>query len=155
MLETDPTTRLNCDAVLSHPFFWPSDKKLAFLADVSDRLERSDRRSPTNRRLESTRPTIFPSMWTHLVDPALSDDLNRYRKYFGSSVQDLLRAMRNKRHHFQELPAEVRAVVGETPQRFFEYFERRFPALLITVYRVVKGSVEWRGENPFKDVYFS
>lgn len=154
MLEMDPLKRPTCDQILAHPWFWSIDRKLAFLADVSDRLERAgDRRSPTHRHLESNRQLIIGSSWTLQVDQALSDDLGKYRKYFGNSVQDLLRAMRNKRHHFQELPEQVRRLVGETPESFYKYFEQRFPCLLITVFKVVEGSEEWRVENPFKDVY--
>jgi serine/threonine-protein kinase/endoribonuclease IRE1 len=63
--------------------------------------------------------------------------------------------MRNKRHHFQELPEQLKRTLGDTPAQFYRYFAVRFPALLMEVYRAVEGSGEWRRDNPFRDVYFA
>ena len=52
------------------------------------------------------------------------------RKYDTSSVRDLLRVIRNKRHHYHELSPPVKAMVGALPVGFCSYFEARFPLLL-------------------------
>lgn len=54
-------------------------------------------------------------------------DLRKFRTYKGSKVRDLLRAMRNKKHHYQELPAEVQQSLGQVPDEFVTYFTDRFP----------------------------
>jgi len=47
-------------------------------------------------------------------------------------VRDLLRVVRNKRHHFHELSADVRTRLAlDLPAGFLAYFESRFPALLL------------------------
>lgn len=50
---------------------------------------------------------------------------------------DLLRAIRNKRHHYGELPAELKAVLGSVPDGYMQYFHERYPQLLAHVYRFV------------------
>jgi hypothetical protein len=42
------------------------------------------------------------------MDPLLLQDLNRYRKYDTHCVRDLLRVIRNKRHHYHELSESLR-----------------------------------------------
>lgn len=43
MLAQDPRRRPSAAAVLTHPLWWPSAQRLAFLIDVSDRVEGEDR----------------------------------------------------------------------------------------------------------------
>lgn len=43
MIDCDPTKRPRANQVLAHPYFWDAGKRLAFLQDVSDRLEVIDR----------------------------------------------------------------------------------------------------------------
>ena len=73
---------------------------------------------------------------THL-DPGVRDDLRKHRSYNGKSVRDLLRALRNKKHHYNELPEETKALYGRMPDRFTDYWTSRFPKLLIHVYHVM------------------
>lgn len=93
----------------------------------------------------------------HSVSLLLSPDLRKFRTYKGGSVRDLLRAMRNKvrppscalalppplspspltspsvlqKHHYHELPADVRVALGSVPEGFVQYFTSRFPRLLL------------------------
>lgn len=45
-------------------------------------------------------------------------------------MRDLLRVIRNKRHHYHELSPSVKTMVGALPVGFCSYFEARFPLLL-------------------------
>jgi serine/threonine-protein kinase/endoribonuclease IRE1 len=156
MISRDPSKRPTATQVLAHPYFWEASKRLTFLLDVSDHLERENRHShPTNRALEACRSVIYNghNAWSVVVDQLFWDDLSKFRKYFGNSVQDLLRAMRNKRHHFQELDPELKELLGESPETYLGYFERHFPKLLLQVYLILETS-PFRANHPFKDVYF-
>lgn len=42
MLAPNPRDRPTIQAVLSHPFWWTPDTKLAFLVQLSDRVEKED-----------------------------------------------------------------------------------------------------------------
>eukprot|EP00069_Balaena_mysticetus_P010109 bmy_06544T0 len=79
-----------------------------------------------------------------------SCDLRKFRTYKGGSVRDLLRAMRNKKHHYRELPEEVRETLGPLPDGFVRYFTSRFPHLLSHTYRAMELC---RHERPFQPYY--
>ena len=50
---------------------------------------------------------------------------------FFFSVRDLLRALRNKKHHYNELPEVTKLMYGRLPDQFTDYWTSRFPKLLI------------------------
>lgn len=174
MIQPEPIARPRAIAVLSHPYFWDSAKRLAFLQDVSDRLEVIERERDVSpaataappsigthtateaegevlRNLESqAREVTSGGDWTKKVDKAFIDDLGKWRKYSGGSVRDLLRALRNKKHHYQDMPAALRRSMGPMPDGFLMYFTRRFPKLFLHVYEVVSSSNFIRTEATFK-----
>ena len=47
----------------------------------------------------------------------VAEDLRRHRTYNGKSVRDLLRALRNKKHHYQELHPSIKALYGRLPDQ--------------------------------------
>lgn len=101
--------------------------------------------------------------------PSLPTDLRRFRSYKGTSVRDLLRAVRNKvcsraregpgrwgglrpgpaeprlsgptlqKHHYRELPEEVRRTLGSVPDSFVQYFTNRFPRLLLHTHGAMRS----------------
>lgn len=90
--------------------------------------------------------------WHRPLDTEVWNDLCVYRKYNAQSSRDLLRALRNKRSHFHELSADLKKILGETPEAFMGYFLKRFPKLLIEAYRLVETTGLYK-ENPFA-IYF-
>ncbi|GAA5832713.1 hypothetical protein JCM11251_005732 [Rhodosporidiobolus azoricus] len=139
MVATDPRERPAADNVLLHPFFWNSQKRLLFICDASDRFEIMERDppSPTLVTLERRAREIVGDDWSKALDRTLLDNLGKYRKYDGASVRDLLRVLRNKKHHYQDLPETVRRNLGDLPGGFLSYFTTRFPHLLLHVYDTV------------------
>lgn len=95
--------------ILLHPFFWSAGKRHSFLLKASDRVEHEDRAddSVVLRALEAIGPNVFGASWESKLDSKLLEDGRRYRKYNFSSVRDLLRIIRNKSHHFMELPPDM------------------------------------------------
>ncbi|XP_014664450.1 PREDICTED: serine/threonine-protein kinase/endoribonuclease IRE1-like [Priapulus caudatus] len=145
-----PEVRLNSQAVLKHPFYWSREKQLAFFQDVSDRIEKEPYDSEIVVRLERGACFIVKKDWkTHISFP-LQNDLKKYRSYKGTSVRDLLRAMRNKKHHYRELAPEVQETLGSVPDHFVHYFTSRFPALLSHAYGALKCC---RLERVFQQYY--
>ncbi|GAA5969518.1 hypothetical protein JCM11641_008141 [Rhodosporidiobolus odoratus] len=139
MVATDPRDRPAADAVLLHPFFWNPQKRLLFICDASDRFEIMERDppAPTLVTLERRALAIVGDDWQKALDRTLLDNLGKYRKYDGGSVRDLLRVLRNKKHHYQDLPETVRKHLGDLPGGFLSYFTARFPHLLLHVYDTV------------------
>jgi serine/threonine-protein kinase/endoribonuclease IRE1 len=134
MINPDPNERPIIDAVIKHPLFWDSNKSLQFLQDVSDRIEKEPVDSPIVVDLERGGIDVCKGDWRRHISIELQSDLKKFRSYRGSSVRDLLRAMRNKRHHYRELPPEVQESLGTIPTQFVSYFTSRFPRLVIHSY---------------------
>ncbi|EGT39975.1 CBN-IRE-1 protein [Caenorhabditis brenneri] len=151
MLHVDPIQRLTAEAVLNHPFFWNAEKRLAYFSDVSDRVEKEEDNSPVCRRIEQDARVIVCGGWREKICDALKEDLRKFRTYKSHSVRDLLRAMRNKKHHYRELPEEVRTSLGDIPDQFLHYFTSRFPRLLLHVYK----ATEYCSAEPVFRRYYS
>ena len=81
-----------------HPYFWDSGRRLGFLQDASDRFEIMcrDPRDPHLVLLENNAINVVGPDWPARLDKIFVENLGKFRKYDGRSVQDLLRALRNK-----------------------------------------------------------
>ena len=69
---------------------------LAFLQDVSDRVDKEDVDSAILLSLERNRYSIVQGNWQEALDERVRDDLRKHRTYNPKAVRDLLRALRNK-----------------------------------------------------------
>ena len=98
MIVKDPSKRLTAEATLRHPYFWNTVQQLSFLQDLSDRLEIESKEplSPLLKQLERLSTKVFGRDWTIKMNKTVLDSMSKYRKYNGNSLQDLLRALRNK-----------------------------------------------------------
>ncbi|EJS43442.1 ire1p [Saccharomyces arboricola H-6] len=144
MIDHDPLRRPTAMKVLRHPLFWPKSKKLEFLLKVSDRLEVENKDPPSDLllKLDAASEIVIPNGdWTTKFDRTFMDNLEKYRKYHSSKLMDLLRALRNKYHHFMDLPEDIAELMGPVPDGFYDYFIKRFPNLLIAIYTIVKENL--------------
>lgn len=93
--------------------------------------------SPLLVMVESGADQVVGRSWDVRLDPELTEDAGRYRKYDFSSVRDLLRVVRNKRHHFHELPERVQGLMSPLPSGFLRRDRHRlsFP-FLVSSFRV-------------------
>ena len=162
-----------------HPYFWDSGRRLGFLQDASDRFEIMcrDPRDPHLVLLENNAINVVGPDWHSRLDKIFVENLGKFRKYDGRSVQDLLRALRNKvrctlllahicffrlasdtrpfgvkKHHYQDLPENVRRHVGSMPEGFLSYFTRRYPRLFLHVHAVIASS-SLRQESMFRSYF--
>ncbi|KAK3586701.1 hypothetical protein CHS0354_039173 [Potamilus streckersoni] len=138
MLSFEPSARPTAKTILKHPIFWRKEKQLMFFQDVSDRIEKEKEDCEVIQRLETGGTTIIKGDWKKHICLELQNDLRKFRAYKGSNLRDLLRAMRNKKHHYRELPEEVKNSLGTVPDQFVHYFTSRFPMLLIHTYHAVE-----------------
>ncbi|XP_058142253.1 serine/threonine-protein kinase/endoribonuclease IRE2 isoform X2 [Dasypus novemcinctus] len=139
MLSMLPQARPSAPQVLAHPFFWSRAKQLQFFQDVSDWLEKEAEQGPLVMALEAGAQAVVRGNWHRHISVPLQTDLRRFRSYKGTSVRDLLRAMRNKKHHYRELPVEAQQALGQVPDGFILYFTNRFPQLLLHTHRVMRS----------------
>lgn len=143
MIQRIPSDRPTAKQVCEHPFFWSADRRISFLCDVSDRIESEGTTSDGNLpqsfitkllAIERKASEVVGTAWDALLDDALVSNVQRFRTYDPSSVRDLLRLLRNKHHHFDELPEALKEKMGSSSAGLLRYFEARFPGLLIHCY---------------------
>ncbi|XP_027728902.1 serine/threonine-protein kinase/endoribonuclease IRE1 [Vombatus ursinus] len=151
MIAMDPQKRPSAKHVLKHPFFWGLEKQLQFFQDVSDRIEKEALDGPIVKQLERGGRRVVKMDWRENITVPLQTDLRKFRTYKGGSVRDLLRAMRNKKHHYRELPEAVQETLGSIPDDFVHYFTSRFPHLLSHTYRAMELCSQ---ERLFQPYYF-
>ncbi|KAI9796306.1 MAG: bifunctional endoribonuclease/protein kinase ire1 [Piccolia ochrophora] len=161
MIDHNPRARPDAATVMTHPFFWSAEKRLNFLVDVSDHFEGVPRDPPCAdlQTLESVAPEVLGVDFLKRLDKAFVDTLGKQRKYTGSRMLDLLRALRNKvglyrgrtlrrgvtvaadryhqKNHYQDMPDNVKAHVGPLPHGYLQYWAARFPLLLLQCFYVV------------------
>ncbi|KAF1815470.1 hypothetical protein P152DRAFT_455184 [Eremomyces bilateralis CBS 781.70] len=142
MLMPKPEDRPTAKQVMNHPFFWTPAKRLSFLCDVSDHWESlpRDPPSPHLQVLESYAPEVLKDAGNNFLSRlhrSFIDTLGKQRKYSGERLLDLLRALRNKKNHYADMPEEVRLKVGDLPDGYLKYWTGRFPSLLILCWMAV------------------
>ncbi|KAI0372473.1 hypothetical protein BV20DRAFT_964066 [Pilatotrama ljubarskyi] len=154
MLSPEAYDRPDTTSCLLHPYFWDPGKRLTFLQDASDRFEIMcrDPKDPNLVALERGAYDVVGADWHSRLDKLFIENLGKFRKYDGKSVQDLLRALRNKKHHYQDLPDNVKRLLGSMPEGFLAYFTKRFPRLFLHVHGVISSS-SLRSESMFRAYY--
>ncbi|CAL7941148.1 unnamed protein product [Xylocopa violacea] len=150
MIANNPSERPPVTAVHDHPIFWDSTRILGFFQDVSDRVEKEQYDNPILIALESDNNRVVQGDWRLLIDVEVATDLRKYRSYRGESVRDLLRALRNKKHHYRELSPQAQENLGDIPNKFTDYWLSRFPCLLSHVWCAMQA---FRQEPTLKDYY--
>ncbi|KAI0904530.1 hypothetical protein F4823DRAFT_204688 [Ustulina deusta] len=139
MLRADPRARPTAKDVMSHPFFWSAKEQLAFLCDVSDHfeLEPRDPVSPALTALEECAPQVCRGDFLKVLPKEFVESLGKQRKYTGTKLLDLLRALRNKRSHYGDMSDALKKIVGPVPEGYLGFWTRRFPNLLIICCTVI------------------
>ncbi|XP_058119548.1 serine/threonine-protein kinase/endoribonuclease ire-1 [Anopheles ziemanni] len=137
MIQADSAKRPSARAVANHPLFWGNERVLAFLQDVSDRVEKLDVSSEPLRSLEKNARFVVRDDWSRHLDTEITTDLRKFRGYQGYSVRDLMRALRNKKHHYHELTPSMQRSLGSIPHEFTHYWLSRFPRLLSHSYHAL------------------
>ena len=176
MTKYEPEQRPNALKILSHPYFWDSNRRLSFLQDASDRFDIMERDPPAAPlvTLEMKAIEIIGQDWHRRLDKQVMEDLNKRRKYDPKSIAALLRAIRNKKHHIHDLPLNVKRLftisnsgnfesnhfIGNglshqplLPDGFLAYFTSRFPKLFLHTYEVVDSYPILKSEPSFA-LYF-
>lgn len=136
MLKRSPSVRPTAKQICEHPFFWSPDRRLSLLCDFSDRLETDSVNTSAGDSLafltkvlavERNASQVVGTSWDRVLHPDLISNVQRFRTYDPSSIRDLLRLIRNKHHHFDELPSPLKESIGSKTEGLIEYFEARFP----------------------------
>ncbi|KHJ36177.1 putative serine threonine-protein kinase [Erysiphe necator] len=154
MLDSDPKCRPQAHQVMAHPFFWSPIKRLNFLCDVSDQFEKEKRDPPSKalQELEGYAQQIFGNDFLKVLGKDFVESLGKQRKYTGTRLLDLLRALRNKKNHYEDLSEKLKKELGPFPDGYLSYWTQRFPQLLIACWTIVYD-LEWNKLDRFGDYY--
>ncbi|KAL6716193.1 bifunctional endoribonuclease/protein kinase ire1 [Lecanora helva] len=168
MLHKRPKERPDAAEILTHPFFWPPEDRLEFLCHVSDAFEHEKFEEDKRRReemyyeisvpltyLENSASTVLHEArgdFLRALPNEFKDTMAKQRKYKGDSVLDLLRALRNKKNHYEDMPESVKEKVGPLPAGYLGFWTRRFPSLLLVCWRIV-GEVGFKEKDRFRRYY--
>lgn len=142
MLKHNPRNRPDTATILLHPYFWDCNTKLDFLCEISDRFEH-EKLTPDSAFLAALEAqganVIGPTNdFLKALPKNFINEMGKQRKYTGSKMLDLLRVIRNKKNHFQDLPENVREMMmGGTAEGYFGFWGRRFPSLLVVCHALV------------------
>ena len=146
MIQHNPRNRPTAKQICEHPYFWTLQRKLSFMCDLSDRLETDSCMSENDPHSAKSAFTSHPLAiernainvvglaWDKTLYEGLTEQ--RYRTYDPSSVRDLLRLLRNKKNHFQDLDPSVRRKIGSDTDGLMQYFDYCFPKLLMHCYHI-------------------
>ncbi|CAH2354422.1 serine/threonine-protein kinase/endoribonuclease Ire1p [[Candida] railenensis] len=153
MIAYNPRQRPDTSEIMKHPFFWSSHKKLEFLLKVSDRfeIERRDPPSDLLLKLECASEKVCNLDWHSKMDEEFLTNLGKYRKYHTTKLMDLLRALRNKYHHYNDMPPSLQEQMSPLPHGFYNYFNSRFPNILMEIYSIVEENL--KEEHIFQEYY--
>lgn len=157
MLSHQPKLRPDAGTVLCHPFFWSPEERLDFLCHVSDQFEFEPRDPPSAALgvLESHATLILEDSghdFLRVLPKEFRDTLGKQRKYQGNKMLDLLRALRNKKNHYEDMPESVKEKVGPLPAGYLGFWTRRFPSLLMGCHAVILDC-GWQGKDRFRRFY--
>jgi len=132
MLNPEASNRPDTTSCLLHPFFWDHGRRLTFLQDASDRFEIMcrDPRDPHLITLEKGAFDIVGNDWHSRLDKIFIENLGKFRKYDGKSVQDLLRALRNKKKPLPRLAGQCQTPPWTHAGRFPVIFYASLPPSL-------------------------
>jgi serine/threonine-protein kinase/endoribonuclease IRE1 len=148
MISHEPQNRPSATQVLQHPYFWPTERKLQFLCDVSDcyerekvaQIDKADPRASTEEidALEAIRENVWTGDFLKRLPSRIITEAGKQRKYTGTRMIDLLRLIRNKKHHFHDLPDDIKFGEMEgTQEGYYRFWSGRFPSLMVNLHCLI------------------
>ncbi|EOB14063.1 Serine/threonine-protein kinase/endoribonuclease IRE1 [Nosema bombycis CQ1] len=123
--------RTSLQRLSAHPFFWDDSSKFEFIARYSDILEGNPIQV---KKIERNKTRIFTKPWNSYLCSLVSEELSVFRLYNFNSARDLIRVIRNKGRHYNQIPGNVKEVYRTFPGGFMSYWCGLFPGLLIVCY---------------------
>ncbi|KAI8923014.1 kinase-like domain-containing protein [Entophlyctis helioformis] len=154
MIAQDPKKRPDATAVLHHPFFWSASQRLAFLGDLSDRLESEPRDavnvSPLVKLIERGGSKVTGGDWQAKMDASVVDGGQAphiRRDERGGSAACTSQPGKWLQTPLPSSVTAAKAVLGQQPEGLLAYYETRFPLLLLHCYAAVSSSKTLRSDS--------
>lgn len=156
MTNNDQQLRPSFSCLLYHPYFWSNQKILNFLVSFADRIKKNDSLAYTIKNaLQQNAEKVIDSSWLTRLEPIVIESLayrSAHHNYGGSSISELLRALRNKEAHYDEMSGAAKQMYGSLPDGYSNYWTSKFPLLVIYLY--IKGQISGLSQEPNFDQYY-
>ena len=179
MICSNPNQRKTAMDVMSHPYFWNATQWLRFIEEFSDRIGACDNVKNEGNALEhrllasveicnheifgfdsgsggsgGTTTTLKSIEWVDKIGVMLQSDVAKFRKYNYDSVRDLIRYIRNKRHHLNELSdPRAKLLLGKSDTSFFHYFFHAARFLHLPMKCYLSASLYCQEERTFQKYF--
>ena len=128
----DVSERPPLSQLAEHVFLWDDERRLMMVEVLSDCCEHN---LGLAQDLDARAARVFnpTNGWVTSVDrKALAGILDGgHRRYHSCKLSDLVRFMRNVRHHFHDLAPSGRQLLGGSSSLILVYFDTVFPALIL------------------------
>ena len=134
MIHNEPSRRPEASKVTEHPLFWNSKEQVNFFHQIGNYLQNEQISQVLVERLERDKSEVFRGSWLESLDKAVRSDLRSYRER-QMQLCTLLRVIRNKIDHIQNIESkELRKIYGGCSDGVVQYYNKRFPKLLVYTY---------------------
>lgn len=138
MISKVPADRPKASDITNHPLLWSSEEMLRFFHKIGDCVKDKTDTSMIafKKMLEDGAATVFDGSWMVKLDKTIQGDCKGFKKHAGE-VCGLLRVIRNKIEHFENLGPERRNILLGSHEGVVKYFVSRFPVLFLHTYHTV------------------
>ncbi|CAD8145725.1 unnamed protein product [Paramecium octaurelia] len=119
--------------LLSHPYFWPKEKKLKFICEFSDYIETFPQKpGQTTLQEMCIQNQVFQDDWGNKCEILLKEQIRGYDK---TQALQLIRLIRNTKNHYHQLTKNSKQLLGNSDRDLFDYWNKNFPNLFFTLYQ--------------------
>lgn len=123
---------------MEHPFF----KDKTWMSNYEDRLRTfSTTYRGMDASLEIDRSSVFRGNFLDKLNPTVADHVRSTLSTNASGTRflDLWLAIRNRKHHRDEDPLDVQAIMGTIPEDYFRFWASTFPYFFMHLFKVTSG----------------
>lgn len=156
MTKPNPEERPTFECLQFGPYFWPTQKVLSFILAVADRVKIGDyQANEAKGSIQLGSENVFDTNWETRLEPEVINSLayrSQRHTYGTSSISELLRAIRNKQAHYDEISSNAKQIYGPIPNGFASYWTEKFPKLLLHIYDKI-GSTSLRSDETLAQYY--
>ncbi len=133
MIERDQKKRAKAKWVLQHPMLWSDEKISKFYHEVGN-MAVDEKQSQLQTKLKADTSEVYTGDWTSPLDEAVKNNVDR--KVNKADICSLLRTIRNKTEHFDELSEELKhTYYYDCSEGVARYFNEKFPKLLLYTFK--------------------
>jgi len=132
MVGEDASARPTIQEIMDHPYLMEPRTEFAYIVDFIAKYKKNQGFIAALNR-ESETANLFVGDWRSSLSASVNNklDVGTYKPYQGTSVFHLVKAIRDKYVHYNDLTPEEQKEYGTLPEGFYYYWMGRFPGLMV------------------------